>query len=163
MARVRRAGHAAPLTCCRMPGSGLLARAAPIRVRPGGQVMTTTRSVRPGPGVRGWRRWRLAAACAAVFTVSLPLSLAAQVSAVPSASADLAPPNPVPQVIPKPVALTAGQGTFTLAPTARIVVPPGSEAALPVAADLAADLQPATGYVLPVVTGTPQSGDIQLV
>jgi len=59
--------------------------------------------------------------------------------------------------------MTVGQGSFTLAATANIVVPSGSEAALPVAQDLAGYLRPATGYSLPVVTGSPQSGDIELI
>jgi hexosaminidase len=98
-----------------------------------------------------------------VLAVSLPLSVAAQVPWVTGASADLAPANSVPQVIPKPVSMTVGPGSFTLAASANIVVPSSSAAALPVAQDLAGYLQPATGYSLPVVTGNPQSGDIELV
>ena len=58
--------------------------------------------------------------------------------------------------------MTLGQGSFTLAATARIVVPSGSAAVLPVARDLAGYLRPATGYSLPVVTGSARSGDIEL-
>jgi hexosaminidase len=126
--------------------------------------MNATRSIRGASKVRGWRRgWPAALAGAACLAASLPISLAAQVAAVTPASADLAPPNSVPQLIPKPVSMTVGQGNFTLTATARIVVPSGSEAALPVAQDLADYLQPATGYSLPVVTGSPQSGDIELI
>src|SRR6266516_1431606 len=126
--------------------------------------MKTTRSMRWASKVRGWRRsWLTVLAGAACLAVGLPLSLAAQVAAVTPASADLAPPASVPQLIPKPVAMTVGQGSFTLAATARIVVPSGSEAALPVAQDLAGYLRPATGYSLPVVTGGVQSGDIELI
>ncbi|HEY2305697.1 MAG TPA: family 20 glycosylhydrolase, partial [Streptosporangiaceae bacterium] len=114
--------------------------------------------------MRGWRRsWLTALAVAAGLAVTLPLSLAAQIGVVTPAAADLAPPTSVPQLVPKPVSMTVGQGSFTLAATARIVVPSGSEAALPVAQDLAAYLRPATGYSLPVVTGTAQSGDIELI
>jgi len=80
---------------------------------------------------------------AGALAVSLPLI--APISGVTSASADLAPANSVPQVIPKPVSVTVGQGSFALAVTASIVVPSGSEAALPVAQDLAGYLRRATG------------------
>jgi hexosaminidase len=114
--------------------------------------------------VRGWHRLRRTViAGAACLAVGLPLSLAPQIAVVTSASADLAPANSVPQLIPKPVAMTVGQGSFTLAATARIAVPSGSEAALPVAQDLAAYLRPATGYSLPVVSGAAQGGDIALI
>jgi hexosaminidase len=112
--------------------------------------------------VRGRRRSRLTILAGAV-AVSLPLSLAAQLPGSAPALADLAPANSIPQLIPKPVAMTVGQGSFTLAATASIVVPSGSEAALPVAQDLAGYLRPATGYSLPVVTGTAQAGDIELI
>jgi hexosaminidase len=94
--------------------------------------------------------------------VGLPLSLAAQIAVVTPASADLAPATSVPQIIPKPVSMTVGQGTYTLTASTNIVVPSGSDAALPVAQDLANYLRPATGYALPVVTGNPSSGDIEL-
>ena len=124
--------------------------------------MKTTRSMRWAGKVRGWRRsWLIVLAGA--LAVSLPLSLAAQTARVTRASADLAPANSVPQLIPKPVSMTVGMGSFTLTATASIVVPSGSEAALPVAQDLAAYLRPATGYSLPVVTGSAQSGDIELI
>ncbi|HEV2375592.1 MAG TPA: beta-N-acetylhexosaminidase, partial [Streptosporangiaceae bacterium] len=122
--------------------------------------MKTTRSIQAGK-MGGFRRPWLVLAGALV--VCLPLSFVVQDTGVTRASADLAPANSVPQVIPKPAAMTVGQGTFTLASTASIVVPTGSSAAMPVAQDLAAYLQPATGYSLPVVTGTPSSGDIELI
>jgi hexosaminidase len=126
--------------------------------------MGTTESVRWISKVRGWRRSRLTAlVVGACLAVSLPFSLATQIAAVTPASADLAPATSVPQLIPKPVSMTVGQGSFTLAASARIAVPSGSEAALPVAQNLADYLRPATGYALPVVTGSAQSGDIELV
>ena len=124
--------------------------------------MKTTRSTRWIVKVHGFRRSRLIV-LAGALAVSLPLSFAAQITGVAGAAADLAPANSVPQVIPKPVSMTVGQGSFTLTATASIVVPTGSEAALPVAQDLAAYLRPATGYSLPVVSGAAQSGDIELV
>ena len=62
--------------------------------------------------------------------------------------------------MPKPVSAKVGQGRYTLARHARIVAAAGASAAaeLAVARDLAAYLRPATGYRLPVVTGTPRSG-----
>jgi hexosaminidase len=126
--------------------------------------MKTTTAIRGVGKTRGWRRrWFAVLAGAACLAVSVPLSLAAQNAGVTPASADLAPANSVPQLIPKPVSMTVGQGSFSLAATASIVVPSGSEAALPVAQDLAGYLRPATGYSLPVVTGSPQSGDIELI
>jgi hexosaminidase len=80
-----------------------------------------------------------------------------------AAAALHAPVAPLPQIVPAPVAMTAGRGWFMLTRQARIVVPPGSSAAGPVARELAGYLRPATGYPLPVVTGTPAAGDIALV
>jgi hexosaminidase len=67
-------------------------------------------------------------------------------------------------VVPKPASVTVGGGRFALTRASRIVAAPGARAAAerPVAADLAAYLRPATGYPLPVVTGTPRSGDVVL-
>src|SRR5215472_7536359 len=78
----------------------------------------------------------------------------------PAAPAAIA---PKPQIVPEPVRVTAGRGRFTLTPRTRIVVPPGSAAALAVGRDLAGYLRPATGYPLPVVSGGPQAGAITLV
>jgi hexosaminidase len=126
--------------------------------------MRSTRSTRGTGKARGRRRSPVTVlACAACLAVSLPLSLAAQIAVVTPASADLAPATSVPQIIPKPVSTTVGQGTFTLTASTSIVVPSGSDAALPVAQDLADYLRPATGYALPVVTGNPSSDDIELI
>jgi hexosaminidase len=70
---------------------------------------------------------------------------------------------PEPLVVPKPVSMTAGRGRYVLTGQTRIVVAAGVPAALAVARDLAGYLRPATGYPLPVVSGTPQPGDIALV
>ena len=73
---------------------------------------------------------------------------------------------PVIDVVPKPVSVTTGTGQFTLGPAAQIVAVPGTASAtaaeLAVASDLAAYLRPATGYPLPVETGSPAAGDIAL-
>ncbi len=69
-------------------------------------------------------------------------------------------PSTAPQVVPKPVSTTVGGGQFTLTTRSRIVV--GSTAATAVAADLAAYLRPATGYLLPIVSGGSRAGDITL-
>ena len=126
--------------------------------------MRSTSSTRGTGKVRGWRHSPvIVLACAACLAVGLPLSLAAQIAIVTPASADLAPATSVPQIVPKPVSMTVGQGTYTLTASTNIVVPSGSDAALPVAQDLADYLRPATGYALPVVTGNPSSGDIELI
>src|SRR5215469_1938045 len=126
--------------------------------------MKAMRSTRWASRVRGRRRSRLTAlACAACLAVSLPLSVIAQDATATAARADTAPVSSVPQIIPKPVSMVTGSGSFTLTSTARIVVATGSDAAQPVAQDLAGYLQPATGYSLPVVTGAAQSGDIELI
>jgi hexosaminidase len=82
---------------------------------------------------------------------------AESVQASATASTDLS-------IVPKPVSATVGSGQFTLTGTSRIVAATGAGAVpeLSVAADLAAYLRPATGYPLPVVSGTPRSGDIIL-
>ena len=67
-----------------------------------------------------------------------------------------------PQIIPEPASMTAGRGRFTLTPASQIVTGRG-RAVRAVAADLAGYLRPATGYRLPVVTGSPRRGDITLV
>src|SRR6266496_2621828 len=89
-------------------------------------------------------------------TVALVLAAAPSAYAAPTAEAQSA----VPQVVPKPVSAVGGVGQFTLTTRSRIVA--GSAAAAPIAADLAAYLRPATGYPLPVVTGSPRAGDITL-
>ncbi|MBN9618585.1 MAG: beta-N-acetylhexosaminidase, partial [Actinobacteria bacterium] len=66
-----------------------------------------------------------------------------------------------PAVIPKPVSMSTGHGTFTLTRHAHIRIT--SAGARVVASDLAADLRPATGFPLPVSGGSARVGDIQLV
>ena len=88
--------------------------------------------------------------------VALVVAAAPSAYAAPTAAAQSA----VPQVVPKPVSAVGGVGQFTLTTRSRIVA--GSAAAAPIAADLAAYLRPATGYPLPVVTGSPRAGDITL-
>jgi hexosaminidase len=68
---------------------------------------------------------------------------------------------PEPQIIPKPVSMTAGHGWFTLTASTRIVTTAGPAEAI--AEDLADCLRPATGYPLPVTGGAAQAGDITLV
>jgi hexosaminidase len=95
---------------------------------------------------------------AGVPTVATGITASAEsVQASATASTNLS-------IVPKPVSATVGSGQFTLTGTSRIVAAPGAGAVpeLSVAADLAAYLRPATGYPLPVVSGTPRSGDIIL-
>ncbi len=68
----------------------------------------------------------------------------------------------MPQIVPKPVSMTAGSGQFTVTAGTRIVVAAGSAAAQRVAQDLASYLRPATGYPLPVVPGAGGPGAITL-
>ena len=122
--------------------------------------MTSMSSTRWTHGVRGRRRVGLSALAGMAFlAVTVPVFVIAQGA---TARADTAPTSTVAQIIPKPVSVVAGQGSFTLTSAARVVVPSGSQAALPVAQDLAGYLRPATGYALPVVTGSAQNGDIEL-
>ena len=69
-----------------------------------------------------------------------------------------------PAIVPKPLAVAPGRGSFILAPAARIVVhdDPGARR---VARLLAEQLRPATGFRLPVtsVRGGPGDGDVALV
>jgi hexosaminidase len=58
--------------------------------------------------------------------------------------------------------MTAGRGWLTLTPKTRIVTA-GPASAAAVARDLAGYLRPATGYPLPVTTGSPHAGDLELV
>jgi hexosaminidase len=90
-------------------------------------------------------------------------SVAAHHHAAPATPAQPARPAriaPEPQVIPRPVSMTAGRGWFRLTRSTRIVA--GSAAVTAVAGDLSGYLSPATGYPLPVVTGRPHPGDITL-
>src|SRR5215472_3707299 len=67
----------------------------------------------------------------------------------------------VPQIVPKPVSMTMGSGSFAITPGTQIVA--ASPQAAPVAADLAGYLRPATGYRLPVVSAASAPGAITLV
>jgi hexosaminidase len=58
--------------------------------------------------------------------------------------------------------MTAGRGWLMLTPRTRIVAA-GPASAVTVARDLAGYLRPATGYPLPVTTGSPHAGDLALV
>ena len=81
----------------------------------------------------------------------------------PLAKTPLAKIAPEPLIVPKPVRMTAGRGWLTLTRATRIVVAAGSAPSLAVAGDLAGYLRPATGYPLPVTSGTPHAGDLALV
>jgi hexosaminidase len=87
---------------------------------------------------------------------------AAYLSGVPAANATHAathgthgtpgsPAATTPQIAPLPVSIHAGAGHFTVTRQTHIVARPRT-AARTVAADLARDLRPATGYPLPVVS-----------
>ena len=96
----------------------------------------------------------------AILAMAVVLAIPA-ISAVTASAAPAAPqPQMQPQIVPKPVSTSVGQGRFTLERGARIVGQ--SAAALPVAQALAGYLRPATGYALPVVTGQPAAGDLSL-
>ena len=92
----------------------------------------------------------------AVATQSAAPSALTATAAVPPVNA-VAPVN---DVIPKPSSTLIGKGTYTLAKTARIVA---AKSAVTVAKSLRADLRPATGFALPVVSGAAHAGDIALV
>ncbi|MGH3628282.1 MAG: beta-N-acetylhexosaminidase [Sciscionella sp.] len=63
-------------------------------------------------------------------------------------------------IVPKPVSVITGHGTFQLTRKSRVLAT--SAAARSIAKDLAADLAPATGYALTVGSGRARAGDIQL-
>ena len=110
------------------------------------------------------RRFTLAAILVSTSLVAgVPTAVAGTTAHAESAQASATASTDL-SIVPKPVSATVGSGQFTLAGTSRIVAAPGAGAApeLSVAADLAAYLRPATGYPLPVVSGTPRSGDIIL-
>lgn len=67
-------------------------------------------------------------------------------------------------VIPKPVAITATGGTFTLTAATQIAVAPATDAVRAIGEYLAERLRPATGYALPVVeaNAVPAAGRIAL-
>jgi hexosaminidase len=92
----------------------------------------------------------------AAVTGGLPRSAALTQAASPTAA------QTMPQIVPKPASMALGSGRFVLTPGTRIAVSPGPAAAAAVARDLAGYLRPATGYPLPVVTGTSEPGGILL-
>jgi hexosaminidase len=67
-------------------------------------------------------------------------------------------------LIPKPVAVTAAGGTFTITSATQIYVAPEAGALLALGTYLAERLRPATGYALPVrvADGAPPAGQIYL-
>jgi hexosaminidase len=110
------------------------------------------------------RRFTLAAILVSTSLVAgVPTAVAGTTANAESAQASATASTDL-SIVPKPVSATVGSGQFTLTGTSRIVAAPGAGAVpeLSVAADLAAYLRPATGYPLPVVSGTPRSGDIVL-
>ena len=66
----------------------------------------------------------------------------------------------LPQIVPEPVSVTAGNGSFTVSAGTAIVA--AAPQAAGVAEDLAGYLRPATGYQLPVTAGAGGPGDITL-
>jgi hexosaminidase len=82
----------------------------------------------------------------------------AGVSVAVSGPAAAAPATPA--IVPKPVAMTTGQGTFELTAKTHIRA---SGPAKAIGRDLAAYLTPSTGFPLPVSSGAAQKGDIQLL
>ena len=80
-------------------------------------------------------------------------------SAVVTTTAPTAAATPANDVIPKPTSTVAGKGVYTLGSNARIVA---GKSAAAVGRSLRADLRPATGFNLPVVSGPARSGDITL-
>ena len=101
----------------------------------------------PSPGRR--------ARCLAAITVAA----AGFLVAVPPATATATDAGPAIRVVPKPVRVVAGTGTFRL--TAHSTIVAGRDAS-PVARSLAAALRPATGYALTVRSGAAHRGDIEL-
>jgi hexosaminidase len=99
----------------------------------------------------------LAVACALAVT-GAGAALAA--SSAPRGASAVAPQS-APQIIPKPVSMTMGRGSFTISSGTRIVA--ASRRTARVAEDLAGYLRPATGYRLPVVPGASELGTIALV
>ena len=120
----------------------------------------------------------LCAALAALGTISVPERIAesatsespapqtAEASASPTDEASaveiseaLAVPDRPPELVPKPVSLTAGKGHFVLGGKSKIAA---SGAAVAIAEFLRASLRPATGISLPITSGPPRPGDIAL-
>lgn len=128
------------------------------------KALTATLTFARGTTRRRPRRGRLAAVVTAIcLSGMLATAGAAQATTTaPEASGAtqpaVGPATAMPSIVPKPVSMTLGHGVFTLTARTRIIVTPGSAAAVPVARDLAGYLRPATGYRLPVVTGTRAAG-----
>ena len=101
-----------------------------------------------------------AVAALAVTGVSAGTSTALAASSASQGTRADATPS-MPQIVPKPVSMTMGRGSFAVTPGSRIVA--ASRQAAPIAQDLAGYLRPATGYRLPVVAGTSEPGAITLV
>jgi hexosaminidase len=100
------------------------------------------------------------AAVAALAVTGSGTAAALAASPAPQA-ADAAVTAAMPQIVPEPVSLTRGGGSFTIQPGTPIAA--ASPQAVPVAQDLAGYLRPATGYRLPVVPGDGGRGAITLV
>ena len=96
------------------------------------------------------------------LSMGLCMTVACLLATAVTATPALAHSSPRIDVIPRPAVVHLGHGTFHLTRGSRIVVGRRSAAALPVARDLAADLRPATGFALRVVTGPARRGDIAL-
>ena len=93
----------------------------------------------------------LGGAALLVLAANLPGHAAAATTSAARAAA--------PTVIPKPASTVRGKGSFVLARHARVAA---SGRAAVIGRDLAADLRPATGYRLRVVSGQARAGDITL-
>ena len=99
-------------------------------------------------------------ACARIARLAITLGCLAAGGAAAGPAAAAARPRI--DVIPRPAQVRLGHGSFHLTGATRIVVARHSAAARSVAADLAGDLRPATGFALPVVSGPARPGDITL-
>ena len=101
----------------------------------------------------------LLSAAALALTVVSPGGIAQAAAPVTSTRATVTVPSSV-SIVPAPVSSQPGGGHFTLQPGSRIVVSQSTAGA--VAAELRADLRPATGYLLPVVAGPARPSDVTL-
>ena len=106
--------------------------------------------------VRRPPRWKTTAA--AGFVIALGLAVTAGTPGTALGAYDTAAAS-LPQVIPAPVSMTVGGGQFRVSWQTRIIA---RGAAKEVAQDLAGYLRPATGYPLPVASGTAKDSDIEL-
>src|SRR4051794_2844306 len=95
------------------------------------------------------------------LVVSLLVAIAGLVVALSATPTSAAAGAASPQLVPRPVSMTVGTGSFTLSKQTHIVAKPGS-AARSLADDLAAYLRPATGYPLPVASGPGRGRDVRL-